>query len=143
MSFQSPPPTHDPLLSPTNQRSEGGKAKKTPLYPKFSAASHRVASDSPIPPLSPSQMGQLPNGSLAGYINNRPDNFTELWILPLGKLHKHPSEKQKSNLQTQLCLRMSRNPFPTQPAPSITIVPNTLSGPRKHIWFPSGLWASW
>lgn len=73
-------------------------------------------------------MEVLPS-SKAGCINNRPDNFTELWSLPSGKLHKHPSEKQKPNLQTQLRLRMSRNPFPTQPprlSPLFQISPQGL-----------------
>ena len=38
-------------------------------------------------------------------------NFTEPWDPAFRKLHKHPSEKQKSNLKTFFPVRISRSPF--------------------------------
>lgn len=86
-------------------------------------------------------MDALPSSS-TGFINNRADNFTELWILPSGNyiniLQRNKSQTYRLNLFKDV-----KKPFSNSASPSVTIVPNILSGPRKHIRFPSGVWASW
>lgn len=46
-------------------------------------------------------------------------NFMEPWKLAFRKLHKHPSEKQKSNLKTTFFFfkRISRSPFYSPASP--------------------------